>query len=78
VVFCGYGWVGHRIGGALAAHGIRLLVVEQDRHRVDDVRQQGVEALQGDAADEQLLGRMNLPLERGAHAETPVPSKAVA
>jgi CPA2 family monovalent cation:H+ antiporter-2 len=64
VVLCGYGRVGRRIGEALAARGIAYVVVEQDRRVVDELRQRGVAALHGDAADDAVLERLNLAQAR--------------
>jgi CPA2 family monovalent cation:H+ antiporter-2 len=63
-VLCGYGRVGSLIGRALDEHGIRYMVVEQDRHHVDELRKQGITALHGDAADRVLLEQMNLSQAR--------------
>jgi CPA2 family monovalent cation:H+ antiporter-2 len=64
VVLCGHGRVGRPIAEALENAGVELMVVEQDRHLVDALRQQGILALHGDAADDALLERMNLPQVR--------------
>jgi monovalent cation:H+ antiporter-2, CPA2 family len=55
VVLVGHGRVGRRIAAALQAKGIPYLVVEQNRERVEDLRQQGVAAVAGNAADPAVL-----------------------
>jgi CPA2 family monovalent cation:H+ antiporter-2 len=64
VVLCGHGRVGRPIAEALEKAGVELLVVEQDRHQTDALRQREIAALHGDAADDALLERMNLPAAR--------------
>jgi CPA2 family monovalent cation:H+ antiporter-2 len=55
VVLIGYGRVGRRIGEALRAHGIPLVVVEQNREVVARLRAAGGLAVSGDAADPAVL-----------------------
>ena len=55
VVLVGYGTVGRRIAGALAARGIACVVVEQNRELVGDLRSQGMAAVSGNAADAAVL-----------------------
>jgi monovalent cation:H+ antiporter-2, CPA2 family len=55
VVLVGYGRVGRRIGAALAAHGIPYVVAEQNRELVERLREQGLAAVCGDAADPAVL-----------------------
>jgi CPA2 family monovalent cation:H+ antiporter-2 len=55
VVLVGYGRVGRRIADALTARGIPVVVAEQNRERVEDLRQRGLAAVAGDAADPAVL-----------------------
>ncbi len=55
VVLVGHGVVGRRIAQGLAASGIPLVVVEQIRERVEDLRAAGVPAVVGDACDPEAL-----------------------
>lgn len=55
VVLVGYGRVGRRIGQALDAKGIPYVVAEQNRELVEDLRQNGIHAVSGDATDPSVL-----------------------
>ena len=55
VVLVGYGRVGRRIAAALAEQGIPFVVAEQNRELVERLRQQGMAAVSGDAADPSVL-----------------------
>ncbi len=55
IVLVGYGRVGRRIGDALTAQGIPIVVAEQNRDTVERLRQQGIPAVSGDAADPAVL-----------------------
>jgi CPA2 family monovalent cation:H+ antiporter-2 len=55
VVLVGYGRVGQRIAQALEARGIPYVVAEQNREQVEDLRNRGVPAVTGDAADPAVL-----------------------
>jgi CPA2 family monovalent cation:H+ antiporter-2 len=55
VVLVGYGGVGRRIAEALAAQGIPFVVAEQNREMVERLRQKGMVAVSGDAADPTVL-----------------------
>jgi CPA2 family monovalent cation:H+ antiporter-2 len=54
-VLCGYGRVGRLVAAALQRRGFRYVVISDDRREVDRLRQAGVPALYGDAANEDLL-----------------------
>ena len=55
VVLVGYGRVGQRIGESLTEHGLSLVVAEQNRELVERLRDHGVHAVAGDAADPAVL-----------------------
>ena len=55
VVLVGYGRVGTRIAAALAEHGIRFVVAEQNREAVERLRERHVAAVSGDAAQAEVL-----------------------
>jgi CPA2 family monovalent cation:H+ antiporter-2 len=55
VLLVGYGRVGRRIGEALAARGIRLVVIEENREMVEELRSRGVHAVSGDASEPAVL-----------------------
>jgi CPA2 family monovalent cation:H+ antiporter-2 len=63
-VLCGYGRVGSLIGQALERRGFPYIAIELDRQRVEALRQRGVPALYGDAANVLLLERVNLASAR--------------
>jgi len=55
VVVVGYGRVGRRIADALVAHHLPCVVVDQNRERVEALRDAGRPAVFGDAADPAVL-----------------------
>jgi monovalent cation:H+ antiporter-2, CPA2 family len=55
VVLVGYGRVGRRIALALQARGIPYVVAEQNRELVEDLRNKGIAAVSGNAADPAVL-----------------------
>jgi CPA2 family monovalent cation:H+ antiporter-2 len=55
VVLVGYGRVGRRIAGALAARGQPFVVADINRERVEALRGQGIPAVVGDASDPAVL-----------------------
>jgi len=55
VVIVGYGRVGRRIGEALTAQGISIVVAEQNREIVERLRSSGIAAVSGDASDPAVL-----------------------
>jgi monovalent cation:H+ antiporter-2, CPA2 family len=55
VVLVGYGRVGSRIAGVLASKGIPLVVAEQNRELVEELRRRQVPAVSGDASDPAVL-----------------------
>jgi monovalent cation:H+ antiporter-2, CPA2 family len=55
VVIVGYGRVGRRIGEALTAQGISIVVAEQNSEIVDRLRKSGIAAVSGDASEPAVL-----------------------
>ena len=55
VVLVGYGRVGRNIAESLAAQGIDYVVAEQNRELVDELRQQGIAAVAGNAGEPAVL-----------------------
>ncbi|EPT7062733.1 YbaL family putative K(+) efflux transporter [Cronobacter turicensis] len=60
----GYGRVGSLLGEKLIAEGIPLVVVETSRTRVEALRERGVRAVLGNAANEQTLALAHLDCAR--------------
>ena len=60
VVLVGYGRVGRRIAEALAEHQIPLVVAEQNRELVEELRARGVDAVSGDASDPMVLAQAHI------------------
>jgi CPA2 family monovalent cation:H+ antiporter-2 len=55
VVLVGYGRVGRRIGEALTQNGVSFVVAEENREIVEQLRENGIPAVSGDAADPAVL-----------------------
>lgn len=55
VLLVGYGRIGRRIGDALMEQGVSLVVAEQNRDRVEELRERGIHAVVGDAAIPSVL-----------------------
>jgi CPA2 family monovalent cation:H+ antiporter-2 len=55
VVVVGYGRVGRHIGEALRAAGQMVVIAEQNRELVEQLRKQGLHAVAGDASDPAVL-----------------------
>jgi CPA2 family monovalent cation:H+ antiporter-2 len=55
VVLVGYGRVGRRIGEALLARGVHVVVAEENRETVETLRAAGVAAVAGNAAEPAVL-----------------------
>ncbi|MFM7065580.1 MAG: cation:proton antiporter [Gammaproteobacteria bacterium] len=60
VLLVGYGRVGRRIAEVLTAEQRPFMVVERDQQLVDQLRQQAVPVLQGDAADPEVLAECRI------------------
>jgi CPA2 family monovalent cation:H+ antiporter-2 len=55
VVLVGYGRVGRRIAAALMEHDVPFVVVEQNREVVQQLRENGIQAVSGNAAEPVVL-----------------------
>ena len=55
IVIVGYGRVGRRIGEAMTAQGIAIVVAEQNREVVERLRKSGIAAVSGDASEPAVL-----------------------
>ncbi|MEW6332258.1 MAG: YbaL family putative K(+) efflux transporter, partial [Pseudomonadota bacterium] len=55
VLLVGYGRVGRRVGEALTARGVPIVVAEQNRELVESLRARGIPAVSGDAAEPAVL-----------------------
>ncbi|ALB61970.1 POTASSIUM/PROTON ANTIPORTER ROSB [Cronobacter condimenti 1330] len=60
----GYGRVGSLLGEKLIAEGIPLVVVETSRSRVEALRERGIRAVLGNAANEQIMALAHLDCAR--------------
>jgi CPA2 family monovalent cation:H+ antiporter-2 len=60
VVVVGYGRVGRRIGTALTANGISIVVVEDNREIVEQLRQSDISAVFGNASEPSVLIQAHL------------------
>jgi len=63
-VIVGFGRVGERIGAALVARGIPLVVIEQRRDVVERLRSDGIPAVLGDATEPGVLARAQVAVAR--------------
>jgi CPA2 family monovalent cation:H+ antiporter-2 len=70
-VIVGYGRVGGTIGKELKAQGLPVVVVEQNRRCVEDLRARGVPAVYGDAAVPGVLGAAGVDRARLLVVATP-------
>lgn len=60
----GFGRVGSLLGEKLMAQGIPLVVVETSRTRVDELRERGISAVLGNAANEEIMELAHLNCAR--------------
>jgi CPA2 family monovalent cation:H+ antiporter-2 len=63
VVLVGYGRVGRRIAEALTERGISVVVAEQNRELVEELRARGMPAVSGDATDPAVLIQAHIARE---------------
>jgi K+:H+ antiporter len=71
VVLVGYGRVGQRIADALVEHGFSLVVAEQNRELVEQLRARGIPAVSGDASDPAVLIQAHIARARMLVIATP-------
>ena len=71
VVLVGYGRVGRRIAEALSANHIPYVVAEQNREMVERLREQGLAAVSGDAAEPDVLIQAHIANARMLVIATP-------
>ncbi|QNK66610.1 YbaL family putative K(+) efflux transporter [Variovorax sp. PAMC26660] len=71
VVLVGYGRVGRRIAAELEAHDIPYVVAEQNRELVEKLREAGIAAVWGDAADPAVLIQAHVARARVLVVATP-------
>jgi CPA2 family monovalent cation:H+ antiporter-2 len=71
VVLVGYGRVGREIGRTLRQARIPFVVIEHNAEYVERLRQQGVPAIRGDAANERVLDHASLATARMLVAAVP-------
>ncbi|KQV59063.1 YbaL family putative K(+) efflux transporter [Duganella sp. Root336D2] len=71
VVLVGYGRVGRNIAEALAAQGIHYVVAEQNRELVDQLRQDGIAAVAGNAGEPAVLIQAHIHKARMLVVATP-------
>jgi CPA2 family monovalent cation:H+ antiporter-2 len=64
VVLVGHGRVGNFISAALSERSVPLFVIEDDEEGVAALKQEGIEALEGNAADPAVIQAANLPEAR--------------
>lgn len=64
VLLVGYGRVGSLIGEKLLSQGVPLVVIETSRSRVDALRERGIRAVLGNAANEEIMTLAHLDCAR--------------
>ncbi|MBY0271557.1 MAG: Kef family K(+) transporter [Burkholderiales bacterium] len=76
VLVVGYGRVGRRISDTLIGHGIAVVVAEQNREAVEQLRKKNIPAVSGDAADPAVLIQAHVARARMLVIATPDPARA--
>jgi len=71
VVVAGYGRVGRLVGESLREQGDAVLVLEEEKERVDMLREHGVETIVGNAMRDDVLDAANLPHARALVVTVP-------
>jgi CPA2 family monovalent cation:H+ antiporter-2 len=64
IVLVGHGRVGGFISDALRSSGTSLLVIDSHPDNIERARQRGFEAVEGNAADPEIVAALNLPAAR--------------
>lgn len=76
VVLVGYGEVGRRIGEALTARGIPIVVADQNRELVEQLRQRDIPAVCGDASEPGVLIQAHIARAQMLVIAAPEPFRA--
>lgn len=76
-ILAGYGRVGRMIGPALERRGFRYVVITEARDVVDRLRERGIAALYGDAANPEVLELANIEHARLLIVATPDPTETL-
>jgi CPA2 family monovalent cation:H+ antiporter-2 len=71
VLIVGYGRVGRRIGDAMRAHGVPIVVSDRNREIVDRLRHEGINAVVGNAAEPAVLIQAHVARARVLVIATP-------
>ncbi len=71
VLIVGYGRVGRRIGDAMRAHGVPIVVADANREIVDRLRHEGINAVSGNAKDPAVLIQAHVARARVLVIATP-------
>jgi CPA2 family monovalent cation:H+ antiporter-2 len=77
-IVIGHGRVGARVSQALETAGVPVIVIEQNRQAVEDLRQQGIQAIYGDAAHLDVLEHAAIDTARLVVVAIPNPTDARA
>ena len=64
IVLVGHGRVGGFISEALRPSGTPLLVIDSHPDNIERARQRGLDAIEGNAADPEIIAAVNLPAAR--------------
>lgn len=76
VVLVGYGEVGRRIGEALTARGVPIVVADQNRELVEQLRQRDIPAVCGDASEPGVLIQAHIARAQMLVIAAPEPFRA--
>jgi CPA2 family monovalent cation:H+ antiporter-2 len=71
VLLVGYGRVGRRVGEALLKEGLALVVAEENREVVEELRAKGVRAVAGDAGEPEVIIQAHVARARMLVIATP-------
>jgi monovalent cation:H+ antiporter-2, CPA2 family len=76
IVLVGYGEVGRRIGEALTARGVPIVVADQNRELVEQLRQRDIPAVCGDASEPGVLIQAHIARAQMLVITAPEPFRA--
>jgi monovalent cation:H+ antiporter-2, CPA2 family len=71
VVVAGYGRVGRLVGESLHERGDAVLVLEEEKEKIEMLREHGIEAIVGNAAQDDVLEAANLAHARALVVTVP-------